>query len=87
MLGGRGKAHMQDTLVPILRVSGNTIGSHSTVYPNGTRAESLVHYDGSNEPANHVTVEMVTIEHANEVRRRGSISFSSESEMLDWMDE
>lgn len=68
-------------LVPVLRVSTNTTGSHSTIFPVGTNACNLFH-DGT---CDLVYVEMVSEGQREDVRRLGKMSFSSESDFLEWL--
>jgi len=77
-------------LVPVLTVSTNSTGSHLTVYPVGTKATNLIHdYDQDGNPtyAEGVYVELVRPAQAEEIARRGKITFSSTSEFNDWLAE
>lgn len=74
-----------EELVPILRVSGKSKGSYSTIYPNGTHAAALHHEHESVDPINHVDAELIPELKALEVQRRGSISFSDTLNYYRWL--
>jgi hypothetical protein len=70
-----------------MRVSGNTTGSHSTIYPSGTHACRLVHEDGSDDPANYVEVEELNQQQWLELKKAGKLHFSTNDDFLDWLSE